>query len=72
MTKPLKPFDVVALLEDIGDQSLVRGQVGTIMEELSPGAYEVEFADDDGHTYASIGLKESQLLLLHTHAVEIA
>ena len=34
----IKPFDVVALLEDQPSQGLLRGQVGTVVETLAPGA----------------------------------
>jgi hypothetical protein len=43
----------------------VRGQVGTIVERLSPGLYEVEFSDDQGRTYACLPLRADQLLKLH-------
>ncbi len=46
-----KLLDVVALLEDVPDHGLQRGQVGTVVEELAPGVFEVEFADDAGRTY---------------------
>lgn len=72
MTKGLKEFDTVALLEDIPEMRLLRGQVGTVVQAFGAGAYEVEFADEEGRTYASLGLKASQLLLLHTHLVEVA
>ncbi|TKB61553.1 MAG: DUF4926 domain-containing protein [Nitrospira sp.] len=57
--------DVVALTEDVPDRSLLRGQVGTVVESLGPGVYEVEFVDNDGRTYAMLPLKSSQLLVLH-------
>lgn len=57
-------LDVVALLTDIPEHGLVRGQVGTVVELLS-GAYEVEFSDDDGRTYAELALEPHQLLVLH-------
>ena len=41
-----------------------RGQVGTVVELLD-GAYEVEFSDDDGKTYAELALPSGQLLILH-------
>jgi hypothetical protein len=62
---PIKQFDVVALTEDIPAQGLKRGQVGTVVEELGPDGFEVEFADNEGHTYASLGLKANQLIVLH-------
>jgi uncharacterized protein DUF4926 len=60
-----KLLDVVALLEDLPKMSLVRGQVGTIVENLAPGVFEVEFSDDTGKTYASLSLSSNQLLVLH-------
>jgi hypothetical protein len=56
---------VVALLEDIPQKGLLRGQVGTVVESLAPGVYEVEFSDDSGQTYASIALRSEQLMRLH-------
>lgn len=62
-------LDVVALVNDLPKQKLIRGQVGTVVEILSPEAYEVEFADEDGRTYASLALSADQLLTLHYHPV---
>jgi hypothetical protein len=61
----IRLLDVVALTADLPDNGLLRGQVGTVVEFLSPGVYEVEFADDQGRTYAQLALKENQLLVLH-------
>lgn len=65
MNSEIHVLDVVALTEDISDRGLRRGQVGTVVELLAPGAFEVEFVDNDGRTYASLALKASQLLVLH-------
>jgi len=62
-TKP-NQLDVVALLKDLPQHGLVRGQVGTVVEVLG-GAYEVEFSDDTGRAYAELGLLAEQLLVLH-------
>jgi Domain of unknown function (DUF4926) len=56
-------LDVVALLSDVPSHGLVRGQVGTVVELLD-GAYEVEFSDDEGTTYAELALAPEQLLVL--------
>jgi hypothetical protein len=56
---------VVAMLEDLPEQGLVRGQVGTVVESWAPGMYEVEFCDDNGKTYAMVALKTEQLMPLH-------
>ena len=57
-------LDVVALLSDVPAHGLLRGQVGTVVELLQ-GAYEVEFSDDEGKTYAEVALGSDQLLILH-------
>ena len=63
--RELEALSVVALLEDLSLPALRRGQVGTIVERLATGMYEVEFSDDEGQTYASLPLRSDQLLLLH-------
>jgi hypothetical protein len=61
----IKPFAVVALLEDLPSHSLQRGQVGTVVETLSPGVFEVEFSDNEGRAYATCALQTNQLIVLH-------
>ncbi|MEK8089898.1 DUF4926 domain-containing protein [Thermithiobacillus plumbiphilus] len=61
----MKLFDVVALTEDLPDRHLLRGQVGTLVESLAPDVYEVEFADPDGRTYATVAVPASHLMALH-------
>ena len=56
---------VVALLEDLPEQGLYRGQVGTVVEEYDGEFVEVEFSDLQGRTYALAALNKSQLMLLH-------
>lgn len=65
MQDMLKLLDVVALLEDVPSHGLRRGQVGTLVEELAPNVFEVEFSDDMGRTYASLALRTDQLIALH-------
>jgi hypothetical protein len=69
MTKPINLLDVVALSVDLPNEGLVRGQVGTVVESLSPGVFEVEFSDDHGKTYAMLPLATEKLILLHTSPV---
>ncbi|MEX0611902.1 MAG: DUF4926 domain-containing protein [Pirellulales bacterium] len=69
MGKPVELLDVVALAEDLPAHGLVRGQVGTVVETLSPGVYEVEFSNDEGKTYAMLPLKTEQMIVLHTSPV---
>ncbi len=63
-------LDVVALVEDLPQHGLRRGQVGTIVELLSPDVFEVEFSDDEGRTYAMLALRDEQLLLLHYQPIQ--
>jgi hypothetical protein len=65
-------LSVVALLEDMPESGLVRGQVGTVVESWAPGVYEVEFSDDNGRTYAMVALKAEQLMRLHHEPVHQA
>jgi hypothetical protein len=65
MSSSIQLLDVVALTIDLPSQKLVRGQVGTVVEMLGRSAYEVEFSDDEGHTYAQAALCDDQLMVLH-------
>lgn len=69
-TTPVKQLDVVALLEDHPAERLVAGQVGTVVEVLSPDVFEVEFLDSEGRTIALAEFGREQLLALrHEPAV---
>jgi len=68
----LRLLEVVALLDDVPNHSLVRGQVGTVVECLSPDVYEVEFCDDEGRTYALLPLPAASLMRLHQQPVRVA
>jgi hypothetical protein len=61
----LELLSVVALLTDTDDHSVRAGQVGTVVEHLAPGVYEVEFSDDNGVTYASLPIRSDRLLRLY-------
>ena len=61
----LNILDVVAVLEDIPNENIQRGQVGTLVEKLSDDVFEVEFSDDNGIVYAQITVHANQLLHLH-------
>jgi len=66
----LELLSVVALLQDVPDEGLVRGQIGTVVELLSPSAALVEFSDQQGHTYALATLGSDSLIRLHDHPAE--
>jgi len=61
----MKSLDVVALVEDLPELGLSRGQVGTIVEEYEQSVFEVEFSDLEGRAYALETLPASQLMVLY-------
>jgi hypothetical protein len=63
---------VVALVNDLPEEGLVRAQVGTVVESWAPGIYEVEFSDGAGRTYAMVALHAEQLMRLHHEPVHQA
>jgi Domain of unknown function (DUF4926) len=68
----MKLLNVVALLQDLPELDLIRGQVGTIVEEYEPGVFEVEFCDGDGRAYAIETLSADMLMVLHHQSKELA
>jgi hypothetical protein len=63
--RKIKLLDTVALLEDLPERKLKRGEVGTVVEILAPDVYEIEFSDDEGQRYAELALRGDQLVTLH-------
>ena len=68
----IKLLEVVALTEDFPDHGLRRGEVGTVVEILAPGVFEVEFSDDTGEAYAFASLRAEQLIPLYHRKREAA
>jgi hypothetical protein len=64
-TKPIQLLDTVALREDLPARKLRAGEVGTVVELLDEGVFEVEFSDEDGQTYAEFALRADQIIPLH-------
>jgi Domain of unknown function (DUF4926) len=70
----IKLYDIVALTENIKtwqfmtekELILPRGQMGTVVEEYNNGAaFEVEFSDNNGQTYALVSIEAEKLMLLY-------
>lgn len=68
----MKLLDTVALLVAVNGRSmddkdvrLLRGQVGTVVEDSDASYVMVEFADEDGVTYGLASVERSNLLRLH-------
>lgn len=64
--KAIKLLDTVALLENISARKLRAGEVGTVVEILDVGVFEVEFCDEEGQTYAQFALRADQIMPLHS------
>ena len=65
----IKLLDVVALLQDVPEEGLRRGEVGTVVEvfeqnEHHPAGFLVEFSDREGRAYAIADLSADQLVKL--------
>jgi hypothetical protein len=58
-------LETVALLQDVPSRKLKRGEVGTVVENLAPDVYEVEFCDNEGQSYAELALRGVQIIPLH-------
>jgi hypothetical protein len=69
--KKIKLLDTVALVDDLPERKLRRGEVGTVVEILEPEVFEVEFSDDDGQTYAELALRVDQLIALHNQGEKL-
>jgi hypothetical protein len=72
MSSKIRELDVVALLRDLPEARLVKGQVGTVVETLGESVYEVEFCGDDGKAYAMLGIRGDDLMVLRYSQVEAA
>ena len=57
-------MDTVALMENLPQHGLGRGQVGIVVEQLGPDAFEVEFVGTNGETYALLPLRTEQIMVL--------
>ena len=58
-------LDVVALLIELPEEGLGRGQVGTVVEQLDKRTFLVEFNDEKGRAYAVASCPRAALLVLH-------
>jgi hypothetical protein len=65
MPAEINLLDVVALTVDLPEKGPLRGQVGTVVETLRPGVYEVELSDDQDRAYAELAVRGDQLMFLH-------
>jgi Domain of unknown function (DUF4926) len=64
MYSQIRLLDIVALVEDLPEYGIYRGQVGTVTDIVAPNVFEVDFSDTSGQTYAEINLTSHQLMVL--------
>ena len=72
MNTTIEVLDVVALMEDLPQRLLHRGQVGTVVERLAQDVFEVEFSDNTGRAYAMLALRAEQILVLRYELLKAA
>jgi len=72
MTANIRLLDAVAITVDVPEKSLLRGQVGTVVEIYPDGQYEVEFADEEGRTYALEAFGADRLIVLRYRPEKVA
>ncbi|TZF82685.1 DUF4926 domain-containing protein [Pedobacter sp. BS3] len=65
----IKILDIVALLKDLPNEKLLRGQIGTVVERYSDTDFEVEFSDNNGKTIFMLTLNTGDIMLLHNELV---
>ena len=58
-------LDAVALLTEVPEHRLARGQVGTVVERLDDDTSLVEFSDEQGRAFAIVPCARATLLVLH-------
>jgi hypothetical protein len=58
-------LDVVALLANLPEEGLARGQVGTVVDLPDSATVLVEFSDDQGRAQAVVPCSPAALLVLH-------
>ncbi|ETX05017.1 MAG: hypothetical protein ETSY2_25445 [Candidatus Entotheonella gemina] len=71
MQKKPTCYDVVAVLQDVPDQGVKAGWVGTVVEVLDEDIFLVEFADTQGRTLLLPTLSGKKLLVLDALHAEL-
>lgn len=61
----IKILDVVATLKAFPEHRILKGEVGTVVEQLDEEMFEVEFSNKKGHTVYMVSLHAQDLMLLH-------
>jgi hypothetical protein len=68
----IQELDIVSLTHDIPEESLKKGDTGTVVYCHGNGAaFEVEFIDSDGMTIAVLTLEPSEILFAKRPTTEL-
>lgn len=62
MNEKIELFDVIALLQDLPEYGLRRGEVEIIVEALAAEVWLVEFSDNEGEEYKTAELYKQQFM----------
>jgi hypothetical protein len=65
-------FDIVAVLNSTGQSDVEVGDVGTVVELLTPDGLEVEFLDRSGRTRSVATLGVADVLVLNRERTRVA
>ncbi len=65
MKDAIQLLDVVVLAQDLPENNLRQGTIGTVVEKFSDNDFLVEFADQEGKAYAFEELTAKQLLKVY-------
>lgn len=62
----IKQLDTIKLARDIPEHRLKKGMLGVVVSVFTEPilAYEVEFADDQGRTFAELAIEPQDLILV--------
>ena len=64
MKTEIELYKVVAILKDMTEKKIKKGQVGTVVEKLDEDVYEIEFCDKSGQTVLTTSIHSEYLLVL--------
>lgn len=67
MNSIINEIDIVALIEDLPELGLNKGQMGTVVDISESGVFLVEFSNENGEMIALESLKREQIDLITSY-----
>jgi len=65
MKDKIEKLDVVAILEDLPELGISRGDIATVLEEVSEKIFLLEISDRNGKTISMIELPQKSIMKLN-------